>query len=234
MSISNLYYPTVLPLLQKLGEPIKERRLEHELRPAAVEELRAALQLTRKAVEQWRAGDEKYNHLTDDEMQRVQTSFDTAQRWLDDNASALNPAVKTQDPTIKVSAVREQKHVSFLPLCIKSCCTFLLFVSLLELVKLPVPNALSHLPCTYFLSSPHPVQDHSGTQFCAHFPHRMFGFRFVQSFTSVVTPILSKPKPKVEPPPAADSKDATDNGPTAGTGDHSSQKNSQEEKMDVE
>lgn len=161
-------YVDQLATLKKLGEPIKERRLEHELRPAAVEELRGALQLTRKAVEQWRAGDEKYSHLTDEEMQRVQTSFETAQRWLDDNASALNPANKTQDPTIKVSAVREQKH----------------------------------------------------------------------SFTSAVTPILAKPKPKVEPPPAAaaaaDSKDATDNGPTAGTGDHSSQKNSQEEKMDVE
>ena len=70
--------------------------------------------------------------------------------------------------------------------------------------------------------------------YCAHLSHRIFGFYFVQSFTSVVTPILSKPKPKVEPPPAADGKDATDDGPSAGTGDHSAAKNSQEEKMDVE
>lgn len=56
----------------------------------------------------------------------------------------------------------------------------------------------------------------------------------MQSFTSVVNPILLKPKPKVEPPPASDSKDAGENGQTTGTGDHSSGKNSQEEKMDVE
>lgn len=86
--------------------------MEHELRPSAVEELRGALQLTRKALEQWRAGDEKYNHLSDDDIQRVQTSVDTAQKWLEDNAAALNPANKTQDPSVKVSAVREQKHVS--------------------------------------------------------------------------------------------------------------------------
>lgn len=157
-------YVDQLTSLKKLGEPIKERRLEHELRPAAVEELRSALQLTRKALEQWRAGDEKYNHLSEEEMRKVEGSIESAQRWLDSNSSALNPPTKTQDPAVKVSAIREQKH----------------------------------------------------------------------SFTSVVNPILSKSKPKVEPPPAADSKDGKDNGSSAGTGDHSSEKNSQEEKMDVE
>ncbi|KAJ1530561.1 hypothetical protein ONE63_005447 [Megalurothrips usitatus] len=159
-------YVDQLTTLKKLGEPIKERRLEHELRPSAVEELRSALQLTRKALEQWRAGEEKYNHLQEEDMQRVQSSVDSAQRWLDDNSSALNPANKAQDPVIKVAAIREQKH----------------------------------------------------------------------SFVSVVNPIILKPKPKVEVVPPADNKDATDNGTgtTAGTGDHSSGKNSQEENMDVE
>ena len=157
-------YVDQLSTLKKLGEPIKERRLEHELRPAAVEELRGTLQLTRKALEMWRAGDEKYGHLSDEDMARVQSSVEATQRWLDENASALNPPNKTQDPTIKVSAIREQKH----------------------------------------------------------------------SFTSVVNPILSKPKPKVEPPAAPDAKDSTENGPAAGTGDHSASKNSQDEKMEVE
>jgi len=97
---------------QELCEPIKARRQEYELQPGALEELRSSLQLTRKAVEQYRAGDERYAHLSEDEIERVVEEVSKAQRWLDNNAAALNAADKHKDPQIKVSAIREQKNVS--------------------------------------------------------------------------------------------------------------------------
>lgn len=53
------------------GEPIKNRRMEFESRSAALEELSHCIQLSQKVVGQYKAGDEKYNHLLPDEVSKV-------------------------------------------------------------------------------------------------------------------------------------------------------------------
>lgn len=56
---------------QKQGEPIKDRKREREELPSTFESLLSAIQLARKASEQFRQGDEKYNHLDNAQIEKV-------------------------------------------------------------------------------------------------------------------------------------------------------------------
>lgn len=79
-----------------------------------------SLQLARKALAAADAGDERYNHLTPDELQRVAQAVDKTARWLDDQRALLAKAPRTQDPPVQVSALRQEKQVS---------CNVMFFVS---------------------------------------------------------------------------------------------------------
>lgn len=150
--------------LKNLGEPIKTRRLEYELRPTALEELACALQLTRKAVDQYRTGDERYSHLADSDVQKVQQTAEQTHKWLEEKRAALAGTPRTQNPPITVAQIRQEK----------------------------------------------------------------------QTFENTVNPVLSKPKPKVEPPPPT-KEEGTPSENKDGHGDHSpKQERQSDEKMDVE
>ncbi|KAJ4437376.1 hypothetical protein ANN_17519 [Periplaneta americana] len=158
-------YVDKLGSLKSLGEPIKTRRLEYELRPSALEELACALQLTRKAVDQYRSGDERYSHLADSDIQKVQQTAEQAHKWLEEKRVALAGTPRTQNPPITVAQIRQEK----------------------------------------------------------------------QTFENTVNPILTKPKPKVEPPPSNNKEEGTPSENKDGHGDHSpKQERQSDEKMDVE
>lgn len=97
---------------QNIGEPIKSRRLEYELRPSALEDFAVTLQLTQKAIDQYHSGDERYSHLTESEMQKVCTSFDSMSKWLQEKRTELASCPRPSDPPITVSQIRQEKSVS--------------------------------------------------------------------------------------------------------------------------
>ncbi|PSN34539.1 Heat shock 70 kDa protein 4 [Blattella germanica] len=107
-------YVDKLSSLKNLGEPIKSRRLEYELRPGALEELASVLQLTRKAVDQYRGGDDRYSHLTDSDIQKVQQTAEQTHKWLEEKRAALAGTPRTQNPPITVAQIRQEKQVSIL------------------------------------------------------------------------------------------------------------------------
>lgn len=102
-------YAEKLTSLKNVGEPIKSRRLEYELRPSALEELAVTLQLTQKAIDQYRAGDERYSHLTEPEIQKVCSSFDSMSKWLQEKRTELASCPRANDPPITVSQIRQEK-----------------------------------------------------------------------------------------------------------------------------
>ena len=57
--------------LKLVGEAAKKRKSELEGRKAAIDTLGHSLQMAVKVVEAYKAGDEKYNHLTDAEVEKV-------------------------------------------------------------------------------------------------------------------------------------------------------------------
>jgi len=87
------------------------RRLEFELHPAAFEELASVLQLTRKAVYLYRAGDDRYSHLAESDIEKVEHSIEQTHKWLEEKRVVLAGTPPTQNPPVIVSQIRQEKQV---------------------------------------------------------------------------------------------------------------------------
>ncbi|KAF2880978.1 hypothetical protein ILUMI_25194 [Ignelater luminosus] len=102
-------YQDKLTELKSKGEPIQLRRLEHDLRPAIIEEFARALQLGNKVVEQFRAKDPKYAHLTEDEMKKVEQTVVQSYKWLEEARSQLASTPKHVQPSITIAQIRQER-----------------------------------------------------------------------------------------------------------------------------
>lgn len=78
-------YVDKLTELKKHGEPIKDRRRGREELPAAFNSLLSSLQLARKVSDQYRQGEEKYNHLDSSGIEKVEKAIGERQEWVDKN-----------------------------------------------------------------------------------------------------------------------------------------------------
>nr|CAD7396596.1 unnamed protein product [Timema poppensis] len=103
-------YVDKLSSLKGVGEPIKVRRLEYELRPTMLDDLGGSLQLARKAVDQWRTGDERFSHLTEAELMKVQQAIDSSNKWLEERRTTLNATPKTQTPSTTVAQINQERQ----------------------------------------------------------------------------------------------------------------------------
>ncbi|XP_060530974.1 heat shock 70 kDa protein 4 isoform X2 [Cylas formicarius] len=102
-------YIDKLANLKVMGEPVQQRRLEHELRPAIVEDFAKSLQLCMKALELIRKKDPKYGHLTGDEVNSVEQAFNRYYQWLEDSRGKLQSAPKHLPPPITIAQIRQEK-----------------------------------------------------------------------------------------------------------------------------
>lgn len=101
-------YKNRLTDLHQKTDPIKLRHDEYEGQPQAFNDLGHAIQMSYKAVEQFRSGDVKYDHLTETEMLNITEQAEKSQRWLEDARGKLSTIRKTQDPSVKVSEIRHE------------------------------------------------------------------------------------------------------------------------------
>ncbi|CAL1673105.1 unnamed protein product [Lasius platythorax] len=105
-------YSERLTRLKSQGEPIKERRLEFEGRSHALEELGKALQLTKKGLNQIEASigkDDKYSHLTEEEIKTVEKTVQEKWMWLEEKRMLLASLSRTQQPPVTVAQIRAEK-----------------------------------------------------------------------------------------------------------------------------
>jgi heat shock protein len=99
-------YRNKLLSLEQRTDPIKHRSYEYENNPKALEELGHAVQLARKAVDEYRAGEPKYDHLTETEILNITEGADKAQIWLEESRGKLNSTPKTMDPPVKLNDIQ--------------------------------------------------------------------------------------------------------------------------------
>jgi len=104
-------YAEKLTSLKSSGEPIKNRKNDFEARTAALEEFSKCIQLSLKVIGQFKAGDEKFNHLDAQEVAKVEETVNTASGWLEEKRQLLSSCPKTQDPPITSAQIREEKEV---------------------------------------------------------------------------------------------------------------------------
>merc|ERR1712029_683320 len=71
-----------------------------EGRKKAIDTLGHSLQMANKVVEMYKAGDEKYSHLTDAEIEKVSKQIEEKLQWLNNSVATLEKTPKTANPTI--------------------------------------------------------------------------------------------------------------------------------------
>lgn len=98
-------YEEKLDGLKRLGHPIQERHRENEDRPRAFEELGKKLQLYMKFVDSYRQKDERFIHLTPEEMSTVEKCVNESMGWLNSKMNAQSKLAITQDPVVKVADI---------------------------------------------------------------------------------------------------------------------------------
>lgn len=103
-------YKDKLIALHQQTDPIRVRCEEYNGHEQAFTELGHTIQLTYKAVEQFRAKDPKYDHLTETEILNITEAAQKAQKWYEEARSKLVSIRKTQDAPIKVADIRHENQ----------------------------------------------------------------------------------------------------------------------------
>ncbi|KAL4230085.1 Heat shock 70 kDa protein 4L [Mactra antiquata] len=103
-------YLDKLAELKKSGDPIASRYREAEERPGAFDALGGALQLVRKFMDSVAAKDEKYSHLENADIDKVQKCLSEKQEWFDKQMNNQNKLKKYENPSVLASQIRQTKQ----------------------------------------------------------------------------------------------------------------------------
>uniref|UniRef100_A0A8C2ZEC2 Heat shock protein family A (Hsp70) member 4 like n=1 Tax=Cyclopterus lumpus TaxID=8103 RepID=A0A8C2ZEC2_CYCLU len=106
-------YEEKLDALKRLGQPIQVRHREHEDRPRAFEELGKKLQIYMKFVDSYKQKDERYLHLSAEEMSIVERCVKEGMVWLNSRLNAQSKLGVTQDPIVKVADIIDKIQFLF-------------------------------------------------------------------------------------------------------------------------
>ncbi|KAF3844859.1 hypothetical protein F7725_008022 [Dissostichus mawsoni] len=98
-------YEEKLDALKRLGQPIQDRHREQEDRPRAFEELGKKMQLYMKIVDSYKQKDERYLHLSAEEMSTVEKCVNESMGWMNSMINAQSKLGITQDPVVKVAEI---------------------------------------------------------------------------------------------------------------------------------
>ncbi|XP_023606893.1 heat shock protein 105 kDa isoform X2 [Myotis lucifugus] len=99
-------YVDKLEELMKIGTPIKVRFQEAEERPKAFEELGQRLQHYAKIAADFRKSDEKYNHIDESEMKKVEKSVNEVMEWMNNVMNEQARKSLDQDPVIRAQEIK--------------------------------------------------------------------------------------------------------------------------------
>lgn len=103
-------YQGKLNNLHSQTDPIKERSQNYENAPHAFDELRKTIDYARAAVNEFKSGSPKYDHLTETEFINISESADKAEKWLQSALSKFTQTQRTSDSPVKVSEIRHESH----------------------------------------------------------------------------------------------------------------------------
>ncbi|XP_075418890.1 heat shock protein 105 kDa isoform X2 [Tenrec ecaudatus] len=99
-------YVDKLAELMRIGSPVKLRFQEAEDRPRAFAELGQRLQHYAKIMADFRNQEEKYNHIDESEMSKVEKSVSEVREWMNNAMNAQARRRPDQDPAVLVQDIR--------------------------------------------------------------------------------------------------------------------------------
>lgn len=101
-------YVDKLKALHNQTNPIKDRANDYELCPRVFEELKHAINNARAAVNEFKKGSPRYDHLTETEFINIAEHAEKAQKWLDTNMAKFAQSPRTADSPVKVADIRQE------------------------------------------------------------------------------------------------------------------------------
>ncbi|KAM9610259.1 heat shock protein 105 kDa isoform 1-T1 [Trichechus inunguis] len=99
-------YVDKLEELMKIGTPVKLRFQEAEERPKLLEELGQRLQHYARIAADFRNQDEKYNHIDESEMKKVEKSVNEVMEWMNNVMNAQAKKSLDQDPVVRALEIK--------------------------------------------------------------------------------------------------------------------------------
>jgi len=96
--------------LKSKGEAVRKRRNEFLGRPGAINQFGQCLQLAQKAVDSYKAGDEKFAHLDNAEVEKVQKAIGEKQEWFSRMCAEIQKLQKTSDPPVLAAQFLQEKE----------------------------------------------------------------------------------------------------------------------------
>ncbi|XP_065362261.1 heat shock 70 kDa protein 4 isoform X2 [Calliphora vicina] len=101
-------YVDKLKALHNQTNPIKDRASDFELCPRVFEELKHAINNARAAVNEFKKGSPRYDHLTETEFINIAEHAEKAQKWLDTNMAKFAQTPRTADSPVKAADIRNE------------------------------------------------------------------------------------------------------------------------------
>lgn len=108
--VTKSVYIEHLVTLRKLGDPVKIRSQEFVSRPPLLEEFRNSLQSAKNVIDSAFKGDEKYAHLSKQDLTAVETTIKNEIKWLEEKCLKLKSLPKYDDPPVTCDQIREEKY----------------------------------------------------------------------------------------------------------------------------
>ncbi|XP_064829214.1 heat shock 70 kDa protein 4-like isoform X3 [Oncorhynchus masou masou] len=101
-------YIDKLAVLKKLGQPIQERYMESEERPRAFDDMGKQIQMYMKIVEAYKTKEELYDHLDQEEINKVDKMVNDAMIWMNSKMNQQSKLSLTVEPAVKVREIQDK------------------------------------------------------------------------------------------------------------------------------
>ncbi|XP_064811398.1 heat shock 70 kDa protein 4-like isoform X3 [Oncorhynchus masou masou] len=101
-------YIDKLAVLKKLGQPIQERYMESEERPRAYDDMGKRIQMYMKIVEAYKTKEEQYDHLDQEEINKVDKMVNEAMIWLNSKMNQQSKLSLTVEPAVRVREIQDK------------------------------------------------------------------------------------------------------------------------------
>lgn len=102
-------YSDKLKDLQTIGDPAERRGSENGKRQGAIEDFQKSIVQVRKFLDAHKAGDEKYAHISAEDVEKVSKDVTNRENWLNPKIAEQDKLAKHQDPIVLTSQIVQEK-----------------------------------------------------------------------------------------------------------------------------
>ncbi|OON22102.1 DnaK family protein [Opisthorchis viverrini] len=103
-------YVDRLNQMKTLGDPIEMRELEQRTRTDAVQSFQQSIVHIRKVLDSVASGEEKYSHLTAEQLGQLRSELTRYESWLHEQLRIQNARPLTEDPSLKTADILKQQQ----------------------------------------------------------------------------------------------------------------------------